>query len=569
MDAKFNSIQTALWGLALLLIVNYWLNLVIAQFSIAPLNVASEPLFFVSIVLAPWVGYRLMRSPISQPARDPVGQATNMTQQAGGRSSREIIIVITINTLLFILLTLAWGLGFAGDGSGFLISYVQLDETNPTYYFLQVYWPPGTGLFYGTLLEIGGSRAVIFGQWFQATTASLAVFWVLRPWGRIISGFLLVLWWLYFPLQEGFHQIGGDPMTIWLVILWLCALRLAFTQQRFAVWFMVGILMGINTLMRAGNLAMVAAIGPVFLATPRKFVNALLILGGVAVFVLPYIAYNGVRYDEYALARGGNALWFSAAYRTPYELIQPENGEATRHLLTIIEENILVTDVYQDIRLEDFLTQPSTRLAADTIAVVDRVEGWDTNYALLRDVGLEAIQRHPEKFVSYRVNIFARLLLTRAPLHNSTYDTNREAPEVVGTVYADFLASNPEGVIRSQEELKAVNDEVVALTHDVDEINGNVQLAGMLEFVWLRFGPSPVLLFFFTLVSFAYYRGQTLWFLAALLIAMLAVVAPASIVFQIRYRLPFDSILLVGAVMGYFASLAMLQARLQHRLTAR
>ena len=102
--------------------------------------------------------------------------------------------------------------------------------------------------------------------------------------------------------------------------------------------------------------------------------------------------HNGLRYDNYTLARGGNAtVPFFRAFVTD-KIVRPSNGPASRELAApcsgISAEGAvsLVRDHARRV-----LQQASPRMQGDLLALSDRLKGWHSNYRWLRDVGIEAV----------------------------------------------------------------------------------------------------------------------------------------------------------------------------------
>lgn len=550
------------WGIVFFITLSYWINLIIASFSISPLALENENLTFpISGLFFCLSIYGILKStPIVVP-HNPLSNFVWLNPWEEIKQHRfDLRWVALIACLSFVILAVVWGVSLGGDSRGYLTSYVQLDETEPPFFFLQIYWPPGSGLFYGLLLELGGGVAVTLGNFFLFLTASSAIFLTAIPWGRYSAWFFVGAWWLYWVQQEYFHLVGAEALTTWFVIGWMLTMRWAFQYQFAWLWLLGGAIIGASSLIRAGNFLLLAFLPIIFILTAARLKNMSLVLFGFAIFVIPYMFYNYVRYDEFTLARGGNALWFSAAYFTEPPLVQPENGKETRRLLNLVESNLLTTSTYQDITIKDYLNYPSSRLQADTIALVDRAEGWQTEYRLLQAVGFEAVRQHPVQFIQYRTTTLLRMLVTRAPLTNTQLVTETSQPEVVEGVYSDFLSSNPKGTLPSDESLAAITQEVDALVAPLKDYQGSARLRADLDWLWQRFGLSPLLMWGFVLVSLMFYQGVTRWYFIGLLLGLLAITAPSSVVLQIRYRVPFDGILLLFHMAGYLVILHTLAA---------
>jgi hypothetical protein len=109
-----------------------------------------------------------------------------------------------------------------------------------------------------------------------------------------------------------------------------------------------------------------------------------------------WAVYNGLRYGDYAVSRGGNA--YVPFFRTfvADHIVSPRNGPASRQLAQAMERHLLPEQPYRayGITLHDFFARGSIRMHEDLIVLSDRVWGWDSNYSKLRAVAFEAIESH-------------------------------------------------------------------------------------------------------------------------------------------------------------------------------
>ena len=107
--------------------------------------------------------------------------------------------------------------------------------------------------------------------------------------------------------------------------------------------------------------------------------------------------FNAVRYDDFAIGRGGRAG--IPAYRAFVvdRIVERNNGPATREIAAAIEDDLLRLEPYRSLGLtaDDVLALGQTWLFDDLVAMSDRVWGWDDDYAKLGAVGREAVAAHP------------------------------------------------------------------------------------------------------------------------------------------------------------------------------
>ncbi len=125
----------------------------------------------------------------------------------------------------------------------------------------------------------------------------------------------------------------------------------------------------------------------------------------LAAAVIPLAAWavlNGVRFGDYTLARGGNAVIpFYRAFITD-RIVSPDNGPASRRLADAIQRHLLTRNPYKGygVTLEEVFSSGSFRIHEDLYLLSDEVFGWDTNYSVLRKAGVEAVRAEPGKYAS-------------------------------------------------------------------------------------------------------------------------------------------------------------------------
>src|SRR5206468_11147443 len=160
---------------------------------------------------------------------------------------------------------------------------------------------------------------------------------------------------------------------------------------------------GILTLVRPGNqVLLVSALLPLALhrAWRARLVSAALVLVPAVLLIGGWAIHNGLRYDNYTVARGGNAtVPFFRAFVTD-KIVRPSNGPSSRELAAAVQRDLLPKEPYRayKIGLDDFFTDASPRMQVDLLALSDRIRGWSSNYKWLREVGVEAVEKHKAKY---------------------------------------------------------------------------------------------------------------------------------------------------------------------------
>jgi hypothetical protein len=91
--------------------------------------------------------------------------------------------------------------------------------------------------------------------------------------------------------------------------------------------------------------------------------------------------HNGVLWDDYTLARGGNSgVPFYRAFLVD-RIVRPENGPASRELAHAVERDLLPEEPYHSygIDLDRFFAEASPRMQEDLVALSNRLWGWKSD----------------------------------------------------------------------------------------------------------------------------------------------------------------------------------------------
>jgi len=203
-----------------------------------------------------------------------------------------------------------------------------------------------------------------------------------------------------------FHELSSEPFFAATFSLWgwLVVRAAAAPSARRFVW--VGLGVALLALIRPGNAVLLAFVVFPLLLVRGGWNNRLRWAGAfVAAAVVPLAAWavlNGVRFGDYALARGGNAVIpFYRAFISD-RIVAPDNGPASRRLATAIQRHLLTRDPYKayHVTLHQVFTSGSFRIHEDLYVLSDEVFGWDSNYSILRKAGIEAVRAHPGTYSS-------------------------------------------------------------------------------------------------------------------------------------------------------------------------
>jgi hypothetical protein len=202
-----------------------------------------------------------------------------------------------------------------------------------------------------------------------------------------------------------FHEVSSEPLFAAAFALWALLVVRAACSPSFPRFAFVGVGVALLALIRPGNAVLLAfVVFPFILPGSRR--ERLLRAGGfLSAALLPLAAWailNGVRFSDYTLARGGNAVVpFYRAFITD-RIVSPENGPASRRLGEAVRLHLVTRDPYKsyDVTVADVFRSGSFRIHEDLYLLSDEYFGWDSNYSILRNAGIEAVRKHPGPYAS-------------------------------------------------------------------------------------------------------------------------------------------------------------------------
>jgi hypothetical protein len=255
-------------------------------------------------------------------------------------------------------------------------------------------------------LVVGGSLDLVGGYATQALMAVLyatsIVCWSCvalafgpRP-ALVTAGALLV----YPGYGILFHMLSSDSVCAVVFAVWALLLTRAWLRPTVARFALLGCATAAAALTRPGyQVLAVFALLPLVLGSPwrARLAQSLAYASVVVVLLGAWTVNNGLRYEDYALARGGGAFFpFYRAFTTD-RIVSPENGDASRELAATVSSELLREEPYRSygITLERFFGNGGPREFEDVVGITDRAWGWDTDYAQMRDAAIEAVRAHP------------------------------------------------------------------------------------------------------------------------------------------------------------------------------
>jgi len=295
---------------------------------------------------------------------------------------------------------IAWPLRTGRDLDEYLLAYIQLFDRHVLLPWALQFRTPLTPLVAGASLDFAGGRlaepiaALLFALAVVAWAAAARYF------GPRVALTVAIALLLYPGYGLMFHELASELVLGAAFAGWaLLVTRAAFAPSvaRFAL---VGLGVAVLALVRPGNaVLLVFAFFPLVLRLPwRTRLGSAAALAACAVLPLAaWSAVNGVRFGDYSLARGGNAIIpFYRAFITDH-IVAPENGSASRKLAAAMQQHLLTREPYRayDVTLDELFRNGSFRVHEDLYLLSDQVFGWKSAYSVLRDAGIEGVRAHP------------------------------------------------------------------------------------------------------------------------------------------------------------------------------
>ena len=320
-----------------------------------------------------------------------------------GRRGAVALFVVALAVYAF--RAIGWPLVGGRDLDEYLYDYIQFLDWHPLLPWSMLFRTPVPGIVDGVALDVAGG---LFAEPLMAVLfAGTVVAWAAaaRAFGRYAAVLAAVALLAYPAYGLMFHELSSEPIFAAGFALWGWLVVRAWQQPSSLRFALAGLGVALLALIRPGNAVLLAfAVLPLALSGPR---NARFARAGAFLLasLLPLVAWavlNGVRFGDYSLARGGNAVIpFYRAYITD-KIVSPGNGPASRELADAVRRHLVTRDPYKSygVTTPEVFRSGSFRIHEDFYLLSDEVFGWDTNYSVLRRAGIEAVRKHPGAYTS-------------------------------------------------------------------------------------------------------------------------------------------------------------------------
>jgi hypothetical protein len=486
-------------------------------------------------------------------------RALGWLEQLAGRTLGALVLFV-FGLAVYAFQAIGWPLVGGRDLDEYLYGYIQLLDWHALLPWSMLFRTPVTPVIAGVLLDLRGGAlaepvlAVLFAGSVVAWAAAARVFAA-----RVALAVAVAL--LVYPgYGLMFHELSSEPLFAAAFAGWALLVTRAAQQPSLRRFALVGLGLALLALIRPGNAVLLAFVFFPFVLSAswrQRAQWAGVLLAAAVAPLAAWAVLNGVRFGDYALARGGNAVVpFYRAFITD-RIVSPDNGPASRRLANAIQRRLLTRDPYKSygVTLDRVFSSGSFRIHEDLYVLSDEVFGWDSDYSVLRDAGWEAVEAHPDKYASGVLDTIWQQLsepFFRSPAPDDTLGHSEALTEIGGRELPlptegepipagqNAWISRPDNRIRDvwtsathhhfvfrdprdQPRFAEIERERNALFDALPERTGNSELGHRLNQL-SRWYPRPIVWIVLGLIGLAVRRRRGEAILVALGLAALAVI---------------------------------------------
>jgi hypothetical protein len=315
------------------------------------------------------------------------------------------LVVFGSGLAVYAVRALAWPLRPGRDLDEYLYAYVQLFDHDVLLPWSLLFRTPVTPLVSGLSLDVAGGAlaeplcAVLFAASVVAWSRAGLTF------GPRVALLVAAALLVYPGYGLMFHELASETVFAAAFAGWALLVTRAAAAPSAARFALVGLGVAVLALVRPGNAVLLAfGVFPFVLSgswgNRVRWAGALLLAAIVP--LAAWSVHNGLRFDAWALARGGNAIVpFYRAFITDH-IVSPANGEASRRLAAAMQRDLLTREPYRSygVTLDELFAEGSFRVHEDLYILSDQVFGWDSDYSVLREAGVEAVRAHPGTYAA-------------------------------------------------------------------------------------------------------------------------------------------------------------------------
>jgi hypothetical protein len=334
---------------------------------------------------------------------------------------------------MYALVSVAVPLAGGRDLARYLLVYEQLFDAHVVYPHAVLARTPVTPLVAGGLLDLGPLAAELGAAALYALSV-LAWCTVARRFGPAAAVATAAALLLYPGYVLLFHQLSSDALFAAAFSLFAVAVARALERPTGGRAAALGGSVALLVLVRPVAQVLLLVVLVLLVVAPgwrARVAAAAAFSLAAALPLLGWYVHNGVRLDDYTIARGGGVTLPLFRAFVADRIVEPGNGPATRELAAAVARDLLPYEPYRSygIDLDRFFSSGSSRMHDDLTVLADRTWGWDDDYRHLARVGREAVRAHPGTYFRGVARDLRRLLVW--PLYPPAGD--RDAAAVVGT----------------------------------------------------------------------------------------------------------------------------------------
>jgi hypothetical protein len=331
-------------------------------------------------------------------------RALALAERAATRPAGAVAL-FAIALVVYALQALAWPLVSGRDLDEYVLFYLQAFDRDTLLPWSMLFRTPGTPLVVGPVLDLWGGAlaepvaALLYAASILCWTATALA------WGRRAAIATAAALLLYPGYALMFHELGSELVMAFAFSLVALLVVRASTRPSTGRWAAAGLAAAFLVLVRPGNvvvlaLALLALVAGASWRTRLGWAGAF-----AAAALLPlglWVVHNGLRYDEWGLARGGKAV--IPFYRALLfdRIVGQDDGPASRRLAAAVRDDLVTREPYRSygVTVDDVFERASARVHEDMYTLSDEVFGWDTDYGVLRSAALEGVRAHPGAYAS-------------------------------------------------------------------------------------------------------------------------------------------------------------------------
>jgi hypothetical protein len=301
------------------------------------------------------------------------------------------------------------------DAMTYFLYFRDMFQIEPEFPLLMLFRTPLTPLFYGAcfeFLEPEGIEFVLALLYAGSITSVFAVvreFSVFGAWA--LNALLAVNLWLF----RWFNAVGSETLQTVLLCLWFSFTFFAMRSAKPRTWVGVALLVFLLVLNRPGNQTFVlCAVLPVFIASEpfkRRLVPCASFLVTYSAAHLGFCSLNYLRYDEFCIAKFGNAHLPFYRLFVQEHVISPSDGPASSRLADFVAGRVLTSPIYQQYEItQDVFFRCSTQRMFNSMIYAFQKDGLADDFAMLRDAAMESIRRDLKgsalRYLEHLIDVF-------------------------------------------------------------------------------------------------------------------------------------------------------------------